>query len=292
MKIYILLILCVSFWAENFILGRFIRFELEPMQLAFFRWLGVSIVFLPQLIKYRKEIFSTLKKHFFYMISISFLGISCFNTFLYIGLQDTTAVNALLINSSIPIIIILFSVLLLKICISLLQFLGVIISMGGVVFLALNGNFSNLLSLTFNKGDIWIIASSFSWGLYSTMLKLKPKNIKAFLPTIVLLGTLLLTPAFFIKGHNLSDIFTISLNAKLVILYTIFFASIISFYLWNEGVEKIGANKTGQFTHLMPLIGTISAYIFLDEKIHLYHIFGFLFIGFGIYLSVFYKKEK
>lgn len=292
MKIYILLIICVAFWSGNFVIGRFIRLELDPIELAFFRWFGVLIIFLPQIIKYKKQILVTLKKHFFYMVFVSFLGISCFNTFLYIGLKNTTATNALLINSSIPILIIIFSFFILKTQISKLQILGVVISMIGVIYLALNGNFSNLINLTFNKGDIWVVISSITWGLYSTLIKLKPKDIKAFLPTSVFLGTLMLSIVFFYKGFSISDIIHVSLNAKLAICYTIFFASIASFYLWHEGIATIGAEKTGQFTHLMPVFGIFLAYIFLNEKLYMYQIFGFLLIGFGIWISLFYKTKN
>lgn len=288
MKIYILLIICVAFWSGNFVLGRFIRFELDPIELAFFRWFGVFIIFLPQIIKERKHIFKVLKNHFFYMFWVSVLGISCFNTFLYIGLQNTTATNALLINSSIPILIIIFSILILHVHISKLQILGVSISMFGVIFLALQGDFSNLINLTFNKGDIWVLASSLSWGLYSTLIKLKPKGVRAFLPTTVFLGTLVLGVVFFAKGFHISNILHVSQNAKFVILYTIIFTSIASFHLWHEGITKIGAEKTGQFTHLMPLFGIFLAYIFLGENLFLYQIFGFILIGFGIWLSLFY----
>lgn len=292
MRVYLLLIICVAFWSGNFVIGRFIRFELDPIQLAFFRWLGVSIIFLPQIIKHRADILFTLKNHFIYIIIVSFFGISCFNTFLYIGLQDTTATNALLINSSIPILIIIFSFFILKIHLSKLQISGVLLSMLGVIYLALNGNLSNLINLTFNKGDIWIILSSISWGLYSTLIKLKPKEVKAFLPTNVFLGTIILSTVFFAKGFHLTDVLHVDTNAQLTILYTVLFASIASYYLWHKAIATIGAGKTGQFTHLMPVFGIILAYIFLDEKLYMYQIFGFILIGIGIWVSLFLSQKR
>lgn len=292
MKIYLLLILCVAFWSGNFVIGRFIRFELDAIELSYFRWLCVSVLFLPQIIKYHASIISNIKNHFVYMVASSLLGISCFNTFLYLGLKDTMATNALMINSSIPILIILFSWIFLKTKITKLQFLGVVLSMLGVIYLALNGRLSNLLTFTFNHGDVLVFASSLTWAGYSVLLKIKSDDIKAFLPTVVLLGTILLTPLFFITGHSLSAIIAISLNAKLTILYTALFASMASYYLWAKGIEAIGANKTGQFTHLMPVFGIILAYLFLDERMHMYHIYGFALIGFGLWLSLFYKADN
>lgn len=291
MRIYLLLVICVAIWSGNFVIGRFVRFELEPVQLAFFRWFGVSLILLPQLFTARREIGIALKQHWAYLLLVSFLGVACFNTFLYVGLQHTTATNALLINSSIPMIIIAFSVLILKLRITKIQLFGVLLSMLGVVYLALNGQWSNLIRLQFNHGDMWIITSSLAWGLYSTLLKRKPVDIKAFFAITVFLGTLMLAVVFFLSGYRLGDFVGLPLSAKLAVLYTVLFASIISFYLWSEGIATIGAHKTGQFTHLMPVFGILLAYLFLGERLHLYHVGGFALIGFGIWLSLFYRRS-
>lgn len=291
MKIYFMLVLCVLFWSGNFILGRYIKDDLEPIQLGFYRWLGVLIIFLPYLIQKRVIIFKVLKTHTFILLFLSFLGIAFFNTILYVGLQDTTATNALLINSSVPILIILLSMLILKTKVTTWQIAGILFSMVGVIYLAIHGDLNKLLQLTFNKGDIWVIASSLSWALYSVLLKFKPKNFEAFFPTTVLLGTMMLLIVFLYQDYSIFDIKHVSLQGKLVIAYTVLFPSIISFYLWHEGIAEIGADKTGQFTHLMPVFGTILAYIFLDEKLYIYQIIGFSFVVFGIYLSLFKQKN-
>jgi drug/metabolite transporter (DMT)-like permease len=77
-----------------------------------------------------------------------------------------------------------------------------------------------------------------------------------------------------------------------IILYMAIFPSLLSFYFWNRGVAEIGANKTGQFTHLMPIFGAILAVVFLGEEIHFYHLVGMCLIGFGIYLSIFLGKKS
>lgn len=286
MKIYAMLVFCVFFWSGNFILGRYIKDDLAPIELAFFRWFGVLIIFLPYIIKRQNEIKKALKEHLLLMLVFSFLSVAFFNTSLYVGLRDTTATNALLINSSTPIFIIIFSFFILKIKVSNLQILGVIFSMLGVVYLAINGNFEKLFELNFNKGDSWVIASSLSWALYSVMLKFKPKNFAGFFPTNVLLGTFMLFIAFYTQGYEFSNILNLSLRAHLVIAYIVVFASIISFYLWHEAIKEIGAGKAGQFAHLMPVFGIILAYVFLGENLQIYQILGFLMVAVGLYLSL------
>lgn len=291
MKIYLLLVLCVGFWAGNFVVGRVVVNVLDPIELAYFRWLLVTLLFLPQIIRARANIIHTLRQHFIYIISVSLLGVSAFNTLLYLGLRETMATNALMINSSIPMLIILLSALFLNIKITKAQLVGVLFSMLGVIYLALNGKLNNLLTLSFNHGDLLVLGSSLTWAVYSILLKNKPQSIEALLPTSVFFGTLMLTPVFFLSGHQLSRIFSVPPLGLLSILYTAVFASMVAYFLWAKGINTIGANKTGQFTHLMPVIGICLAYVFLGEQLHFYHIYGFVLIGFGLWLSLFYKKR-
>ena len=70
------------------------------------------------------------------------------------------------------------------------------------------------------------------------------------------------------------------------------FPSILSFYFWNLATVEVGANKAGQFAHLMPVFGSILAYIFLNESLEPYHTVGIIFIALGIYLSIFLKRVE
>lgn len=278
----------------NFVLGRYVHDDIHPFALSLLRWLGVVILLIPYIFYQRKRILDAFKKHFFILFVFSILGVTCFNTFLYYGLQDTTATNALLINSSIPILIIGLNAIINKESISKLQFLGIILSTVGVIFLVVKGEFSNLLTLQFNQGDFWIILSSFVWALYCILLKYKPHGLKPFefISIISLIGVVFLIFAypFFVPNASLKD-FSLDSNVYGVILFMVIFPSLLSFYFWNRGILEIGANKTGQFTHLMPIFGAILAYAFLDEVLKPYHIYGIVCIALGIYLSLFYTRE-
>lgn len=285
-----MLVLCVLFWSGNFILGRFIKDELAPIQLSFFRWFGVLILLVPYILIKHKQVQRLLTKHFPIMLLLSLLGVSGFNTLLYKGLQQTSATNALLINSSIPVLIIIFSALILKKPISLLQGFGVLISMGGVIFLALNGELSHLITLEFNQGDLWVITAAFLWAFYSVLLYFKPKDSEVYFATSVLLGATILWAIHAWQGYSVLDFMQLTTAAKLVITYTVLLPSIASFYLWHQGIAIIGASKTGQFTHLMPVFGILLASIFLNEQVHFYHLVGITLVGIGIYISLFVKK--
>ena len=291
-RIYLLLTLCVLFWSGNFIVGRYINTTIDPVQLAFFRWISVAFFLIPFLIKDFKNIILIFKQNFFILNFLAILSVTGYNTLLYHGLQTTQATNALLLNSIVPVEILLLSFFILKIKIVFKQLLGILLSLLGVLFLVVKGDISLLKTLEFNIGDLWILGAGLTWALYSVLMKFKPKglNILNFLSLLTYIGLFWLYLVYVASGYSFEDDITLMQDNYLIIIYISVFTSILSYIFWNLGVEKIGANQTGQFTHLMPLFGSILAYIFLGEVLHLYHLVGAVIIIVGIYLSLFSQK--
>jgi len=290
---YFLLTLCVLFWSGNFIVGRFINNDIAPLQLSLFRWIGVALILFPFLIKDFSCIFSSLKNNFFILNILAILSVTGFNTLLYYGLQTTYATNALLINSIVPVEILLLSFFILKIKIVFKQFVGIFLSLIGVVFLVIKGDLTLLKTLSFTSGDFWVLAAGVTWALYSVLVKYKPKelNTLSFLSILTYIGLLWIYLIYLLNGFSLvQDVDLIKTHYPFFIYISVF-PSVLSYIFWNVGIEKIGANQVGQFTHLMPVFGSILAYIFLGEVLHFYHIIGACIIIIGIYLSLFSHKQ-
>lgn len=294
MKYYIFLTLAVFFWSGNFVFGRLVSTDVEPMQLSFFRWFFVLLILSPYLIYRSKHIMKVFKKEYLWLVFFGIFGIAGFNTFLYYGLQTTTATNALLINSSIPIMIIVLSSILLKTRITKIQSLGIGLSTLGVIFLILKGSFENILTLEFTNGDLWILLAGVDWALYSVLLKFKPKELNAFdfLSVTAFIGMIVLTSGFYALGYSFELSFLDKQSVLYSFIYMVIFPSILSFYFWNIATVEVGASKAGQFTHIMPIFGAILAFIFLGERLQSYHFMGIIFIALGIYLSLFLKTKK
>lgn len=294
MKYYVLLVLTVLFWSGNFIFGRLVSSSIEPMQLSFFRWFFVLLLLSPFLIINYKNILKVFKKEYLVLLILGSLGISGFNTFLYYGLQTTTATNALLINSSIPIFIIILSAIIFKTSITKIQFSGVILSTLGVIYLILKGEIDHIFELEFTHGDLWIIAACVDWALYTVLLKYKPKELNSieFFSITTLIGTIILFIVFLYQDYSFEFSFLEKNEVLYSLAYIVIFPSILSFYFWNRAILEVGANKAGQFTHLMPIFGAILAYFFLGEVMQTYHIVGIILIFLGIYLSIFLKKRE
>ena len=124
-------------------------------------------------------------------------------------------------------------------------------------------------------------------------MRFKPKELNdiEFFAVIVLIGFIALIPLYLSQGYTVQKEIALLKSNYYVFIYVSVFASTLSFYFWHYGIDKIGATKTGQFTHLMPIFGSFLAYIFLDEVLQIYHIIGMILIFIGIYLSLFYKPQ-
>lgn len=289
---YIIMLLPPLFWAGNFIVGRAVSDQDAPLGLSYYRWLLATLLFLPFSIKALISEWEIIRNNLFNISILAILGVTGFNSFAYIALQDTTATNATLLNSFIPIFILIISGLFIGENISKRQIFGVIISLLGVTIIVSQLNISVITSLTINRGDLWMLVAALDWALYSIFLKyLRPAKLSsiAFLGTMMIIGTLVLFPIYLINPFN-----ELPLNWNkdniMAVFYIAIFPSILAYLAWNYGMDKLGASKGGQFIHLMPIIGTLLAVVFLKEKIQLFHLLAGICIAFGLWLSLSKKQ--
>lgn len=284
---YVLLIFAVLFWSGNFIVGRGIHNEIPPMTLAFWRWAVALLIILPFSLGHIVHQFDIIRRNLIILTVLAILSITNFSIFIYMALKLSTATNTVLINSMIPIFIVMVSWLGFKERITLRQSIGIAISLAGLIFIIANGNLSTLISVRFSKGDLWTICAGISWALYSVLLRKCPieLNSLSFLATLIIIGTLFISP-FYIWEMSTGKTMNISQASIGSIVYVALFASILAYIFWNKAIQIIGANKAGIFIHLMPVFSIILAIIFLDEKLRGYHIKGAILIFSGILLTI------
>lgn len=282
---YLLLTLAVLFWAGNFILGRAFHSEIPPVALAFWRWVGAALlVTLPALPHLRRDR-KLLVRHWQAILLLATLGIAAFNTLAYSGLKFTDAINAFLLQSLMPVMIVLLSFVLFREKLTVLQSLGVLVSLCGAVTIIARGDANVLLSLSINRGDLLVFAAIVCYAGYTVMLRKRPHvHPLSFIATTFWLGALILVPLYLWEM-----LFVARLELKpatfMVIGYVMVFPSIVSYLCYNRGVELIGANRAGLFIHLMPVFGSLMAVVFLGEHFCWFHGLGILLIGAGIYLA-------
>src|SRR5580692_11367446 len=171
---YLLLSLTSLSWAGNIVLGRFIVGHVPPITLSVIRWGGAFVVLLPFAARHLLRDWPTIRAHAGMMALLALTGFSAYNTMAYYGLQYTTAINGLLLQSVAPLFVALWSFALFRDRLTLRQACGMGISLTGVVVIICRGSLGVLLAIAFNQGDVWFVIALFIYGLYAAVLRLRP----------------------------------------------------------------------------------------------------------------------
>jgi drug/metabolite transporter (DMT)-like permease len=290
---YLLLALTAFFWSLNWVIGRSVvphdgqGGRVSPMALTFARWLVAVAAMLPFAWRGLVENRAALRRHWKVVVWLGFWGTGLHNAFAYVGLQYTTASNGVILNSAIPILIILIGWAVYRDSITRLQAIGVAVSIAGVLAILTRGDPGVLASLTLNHGDLIVLAGMVFWAAYTVFLRMKPPELPGFtlLASCGCVGVLLLLPLFlaemaFFGGHV--DWSPVTLGAM---LYVGIFPSFVGYVFWNRAVAEVGSNIAGIFVHLMPAFGSLLAWLFLGERLSAYHFVGIALILAGIALT-------
>ena len=267
-------------------MGRWIHNDIPPISLAFWRWTVALLIILPFSLKHIIRQKDLIRQNWKILTLLAILSVTNFSMFIYMALKSSTVTNTVLINSMIPIFIVLVSWMGFKERITLRQTVGIAASLTGLMFIIAGGNLSTLLAVRFSKGDIWTISAGMSWALYSVLLRKCPIefNSRGFLATTIIIGIFFIIP-FYIWEISSGKTLNITKASIGSIIYVALFASVLAYMFWNKAIQIIGANKTGIFIHLMPVFSIILAIIFLDEKLRGYHVKGSVLIFLGIFLT-------
>jgi len=274
-------------WSGNFIIARGVYKLIPPVSLAFYRWaLASVIIFFLGCKKFMAEK-SFVFKNRQYFFWTALMGITIFNTLIYVAGHTTSAINLALIGTTAsPIFAIIISAIFLKETITALRIAGLLFCVAGVVVLLSKGSINTLLALRFTAGDVWILLAAFVFAIYTVLVKKKPATISpvTFLFVVFIGGTILLLPFFIAEkimmppvqwnGHLLGSILFLGIGA-----------SVISFFFWNSAIARIGPVRTALFGNLIPVFSTLEAVWLLGETITVVHIISGALVIIGLVLA-------
>ena len=282
---YLLLSLSSLFWAGNIVLGRFIAADFPPMALSFLRWAFACLIVLPFAWPHMRAEWPVLRKHLPILTLLTLTGLAGYNAIAYLGLRYTEALNALLIQSSGPLIVALWSFVLLGIRLTWPQTIGIGISLLGVLTILSRGDPVALTSIHLNKGDLIFTTALIIFGLYSVLAVKRPAiHPLTFMGFTSGYATVLLIPAVIAEaasGHTPS----LSVNNALTLAYVAIFPSILAYLFFNRGVALIGPNRAAPFFHLVPVFGSAMAILLLGETLAPFHLIGYALVLAGVIIA-------
>jgi drug/metabolite transporter (DMT)-like permease len=289
---YLLLTLTALFWAGNMVVGRSIREDVPPIALAFWRWTLALMLILPFALPHLRSQWRLLLAGWKPIVLLGALGVGGYNTFAYLALQHTTAINATMLNSLIPVATILLARVLLGRRLHRLEGIGVVVSLVGVSVIVTRGHLETLLGLQLNPGDFWMLVAVLDWGIYTVGLFWRPKGVDPMLMlgAMTVVGICVLAPLW---AWEISQgrLIVPGLASYAGMAYAAIFPGFLGYVFYNRGVSMVGPNRGSLFIHLMPAFGTVLSVIFLGELPQAFHAVGIGLILCGIWLTTRHKAH-
>jgi drug/metabolite transporter (DMT)-like permease len=286
LQAFTLLALCSLLWAGNWVTGRALRDAFDPVSLNFWRWLLATALLAPFALPGLRGKWQLVRAHAGILLLLSLTGVAVFHSMVYLGLRTTTTVNAVLLNSSIPVFIVACSWILERERATARQVAGMLVSIAGILVILSRGEAANLMRLELHAGDAWILVAMPIWGIYSVLLKRRPVGLGGleFLFVISAAGVAMLAlPAAAIALVAPPPM--PGTGALLGVAYVAIGASVLAYICWNRGVAIVGANAAGFTLHLLPAFGTVLAILFLGEAFAGFHAAGIAVILAGVVLA-------
>jgi drug/metabolite transporter (DMT)-like permease len=279
---YLLIILAVIFWGSSFIATKVALKELSPETIISLRLIIASVFLLITAIVYKKDFSINLKSHgIIFILAL----IAVFHLMIQVtGLKYTSASNTGWIIGTAPIFMAILAAIFFSEKIGLLKISGIIIAMFGLLLLIGKGNITNV-DLIKNKGDLLVLASAFTWGVYSMVNKkisLSYSPMMTILYLFIMMAVIIIP--FNLNAASVNSVVHLSLIGWISILFLGLFCSGIAYVIWAYSLRDLESAKVGAFLYFEPLVTVLAAWVLLSESITLLMILSGVIITLGVVL--------
>eukprot|EP01037_Dinobryon_pediforme_P013412 gene13412-13526_t len=282
---WLVLIVTMTMWAANVVAGRLAVEQISPMTLVSARWLIVSVIMVVTQRQTMRADLAKLKGYWPLLMIGGSLGFTGFNALFYVAAHHTNGVNISIIQGALPVFTMLGAFLIFGSRFSLVQMIGLVLTITGVLLVAAKGNFATLAGLQFNIGDVFLLIACVFYAAYALALRNRP-NVSGMGLFAAMSGVAFATSIpLFIWDITYGDFFWPTPFGLVILLYVAIFPSLIGQIFFIRGVELIGPPRAGLFANLLPVLGALMSIVFLGESFALYHAVALSLVLVGIYVA-------
>jgi len=285
---YIAIFIAMLFWGFSFIWTKLLLHFYQPITIVTLR-LIISSAFLITFGVLFKRLQSVKKQDFG-----AFVLLALFQPFLYfvgetVGLNYVSATISSVLISTIPLFSPIAAWFFLKEKLKIINIIGIIISINGVVLVILTDDFNFNVSLI---GLLLMALAVFSAICYSILVVniAKKYNIYSIISYQNVLGILFFMPFFLYFDFEHFKTVQITIEILIPLIALSIFASSLAFILFTYGIRELGIVKANSMSNLIPVFTAIFSYFILNEKLSLLNITGILIVLCGLFLSQLKKQ--
>jgi drug/metabolite transporter (DMT)-like permease len=284
---YIMLIFVTWGWGCNAIFGKIAVDQISPMMLVSLRWLGVLILL--SVFSHRQVVkdWLVIRQHLVYFALMGTIGFTLFNALFYAAAHTTSAINIGIIQGAIPVFVFLGSYIFLRTGMSVLQILGVSVTLIGVIVVATKGEFNQLQGLVFNLGDLFVLIACFFYAIYSIGLTRRPNIAPLSLFTLFATFAFLASLPLWMIEIQYQGLQAPTTTGWVIVALVTLLPSLISQLLYIHAVGLVGPARSGMFVNLVPIFASVMAVFYLDEHFEDFHAISLGLVLCGIFLAEF-----
>lgn len=291
-KAYLYLTVTMLFWGANSVAGKLAVGHVSPMALTTLRWAAALLVILAFMMPQVRRDLPAIRRHWLLLFLYGAAGFTGFNALLYSALNYTSAINAVIEQAGIPMLIFVFNFAFFRVQASLAQVAGFTVTLVGVLVTASHGDFSALLSLEFNFGDALMLVAAVIYALYTVSLRWKPDiHWQSFIAAPAF-GALLSALPLLAWEMAQGEMILPDTTGWIVVVYAGIFPSLVSQILYVRGVELIGANRAGLFINAIPVFGTLLSVLMIGETLHTFHVVALALVLGGIAIAEWGRPKR
>lgn len=281
-RAYVYLSITALFWGGNSVAGKMAVGHVSPMMLTTLRWLIALAVILVLMTPQIRRDWQKIRQHWLQLLAYGAIGFTMFNAFLYSAVQYTSAINAVILQAGIPMLIFIFNFALFKMKASFAQVIGFTVTLIGVLITAAHGDLASLVRLSFNFGDALMILACIVYAAYTVALRWKPAMHWQSFIAAPAFGALLSAIPLLVWEIGKDAAIMPDATGWAIVLYAAIFPSLMSQVLYVRGVEMIGANRAGLFINAIPVFGTILSVLLVEEIFRPFHLVALALVLGGI----------
>ena len=257
---------------------------IEPFAFILLRVLGAAILFWILSAFFKNEKID--KKDWPRIILCSFLGMVINMLAFFKGLELSTPINSSVLITVIPIMVFIFSAIIIKEKISLMKVIGISSGFIGALILILYSPLSAFNAPNIQVGNLLFVLNSSSFALYLIFVKplVEKYNIITLFRWLFLFGFLMNFP---ITIHKFSQVEWLSLpiyDAVLPMVYVVVGTTFFTYLLNAYALTKLKASTVSSFVYMQPIVGIVYALTTNNDTLTLTNVIGMLMIFLGIYL--------
>lgn len=276
------LILANIIWGASFPIYKWSLAEVPPFTFVFLRFYLGALIILPFVYKDLRVARADWKDLFL----LSFIGIAFTISALIFGLKFSSSINAPIILSAAPVILIIGSFFYLKEKLKTKVVTGTLVSLLGVLVIILLPLFKQGLDGSI-LGNLLFVCAAIGSVVHALLLK---KILPNYNPMTIafwsfLIGSLPLLPLYIFELNQTHWTQTLDFPGLTGIIYGAFFATAIAHSIYAYGIKNIKASEVGIFTYVDPIATIIIAIPLLGEKVTPPYLLGSFFVFLGIFIA-------